>query len=281
MHDCNPLQRIEHMQLLQPYKRPSPKGCFRKNFWQPKWLRGTWGTVILTLNTPGHCLKLPRLLTSPHSTVVPCHGKPHVWSHCWFSQACSLLSTNLFPSLCSPPNSSNAPNTAHANPDASLCLYGLQDSREMAARVAVHLELHLCWKDWQCRPGTCSASQCKRTDSDCSYPKLLPSKINTASFGFFFFFPLLSKEICLDLCIIKGKTYYMVNILSEHFRQEAHTEDLSPSDFINTRYLLWNRKDCRLGQNTIKPGYFLICHQHFHLHTVSHTATQNVLICSL
>lgn len=146
---------------------------------------------------------------------------------------------------------------AHANPDTSLCLLGLKDSWEMAAHVAARLEHHLCWKAWQCRPGTCSVSQNREW---LHFPQIIAMKNKNCLIWLFFslFSPQLRKEICLDHWIIKGKTHYMANILSEHFRRETHTKDLSHAGFIKTRYLLWKRRNYRLGKNTVKPGCFLI-----------------------
>lgn len=122
-------------------------------------------TVILSLNTPEHCL-----------SHIFSHRQIPQWSRATLSLVLDhipdfpkhALSSPLTPShlgrwnrwnLWSPPNSSNAPNQAHANPDAVLCWHGLQDSRETAC-AAAQLEQHLGWKAWQCRPGTCSGSQC-------------------------------------------------------------------------------------------------------------------------
>lgn len=122
----------------------------------------TWGgkRVILSLNPPEHCLK-PCLLTSPDSTTSHVTISP-VFDHTL--DLIPLLSTNLFQSFIiilfqSTIIASNAPSLAHANPDAFLCLHGLQDSQETAS-VGAHLEQHLCWKAWQCTPGTCSGSKC-------------------------------------------------------------------------------------------------------------------------
>lgn len=86
-----------------PTRQPKSKRRLQGEFMSTKVTEENMGrkTVILSLNTPDHSLK-PCLLTLPDPTMASCHSKPHVWSHSWFSQACSLLSTNLFPSFMVP-----------------------------------------------------------------------------------------------------------------------------------------------------------------------------------
>lgn len=158
----------------RPTRQPKSKRVLQGEFLSTKVTEGNMGgeTVILSLNTPDHCLShvLLHHQIPQWSHVTPSLEFDHIPDFPKHGHSSPPTSSHL---VWSPPNSSNAPNLAHANPDAFRCLHGLQD------RTAKRL-LQLIWNNiWAGSPGNADLAPAQyinadRTDSDCIFPKLLP-----------------------------------------------------------------------------------------------------------
>lgn len=176
---------------------------------------------------------------------------PRVQSHSWFSQVCSLLSTHPFPSCMAP---SQLHQCSWPSSCKSWCFPLLawlarqpRDSTCCSSFGRTPGLEGLAMQTWHLLSKAVLTEQIVTalSPSYCHEKEILPL--------WDFFFSQLSKKICLNLWIIKGKTHlWQTYCLSTSNRK--HTQKICLLLALQKTDIFY-RKDCRLGENTVKPVF--------------------------